>query len=404
MASKPLFASLVLLCCLLFLNVQSAMIPQKNGRVGINMSSDGYSWAKRNDKDTRYKLRVLSLGASITWGQNSASGNGYRKPLRDRLQWQGNEINMVGTKKHGNMRDNDVEATPGDTIDQVKAAAQRSLHFKPNIVLINAGTNDCAKNIDIPNAGRRMRSLIESIVHSKGMSKTVIVLSTLLFSKDNVIEKNRIEANRQFRELVLAMKKEGVSIYLADMDPLKPSPGNGWIRYPEDYKNGNNPPDPSHPSEAGYKKMAEIWFRAIEAAAKEQKIPDVGPWAGICEKSRYNGVDAGGLTQRGSGQDDGIYYHDAESIGEVLALAGGEPAKERDETFFARLFSPQRSDMLRMTQDEMDPSRTVYTIWQNKGPGIKRANETFNFHKDQLDVNSNCGSAGVNFRDLNGES
>lgn len=88
----------------------------------------------------------------------------------------------------------------------------------------------------------------------------------------------------------------------------------------------------------------------------------------------------------------------------MLALAGGEPAKERDETFFARLFSPKRSDMLRMTQDEMDPSRTVYTIWQDKGPGLKRTNETFGFHNDQLDINSNCGSAGVNFRDINGES
>ncbi|PLB52208.1 hypothetical protein P170DRAFT_322486, partial [Aspergillus steynii IBT 23096] len=351
----------------------------------------------------RIRLRILPLGASITWGQNSASGNGYRKPLRDRLQWQGNEVNMVGSKNHGTMKDNNVEATPGDTIDQVKAAAQLSLHFKPNIVLINAGTNDCAQDIDIENAGVRMRALIESIVNTKGMRQTVIVLSTLFYSDDKAIEMNRTPMNRQFRDLVVAMKNEGVSIYLAEMDPDKPAPGNGWLKYPEDYIGTSDKPDPTHPNEFGYAKMAWVWFKAIEAAAKEQKIPDVGPEAGICERSRYNGVDAGGLTQRGSGDDDGVYIHDAESIGEVLALAGGEPDKERDETFFARLFSPKRSDMLRMTPAEMQPKKTVYTIWQNKGPGVKKTNETYNFHKEQLDVDSNCGPAGVNFRDINGD-
>lgn len=61
---------------------------------------------KRADLAKRPKMRILPLGASITWGQNSASGNGYRKPLRDQLQGQGYEVDMVGTKKHGNMEDN----------------------------------------------------------------------------------------------------------------------------------------------------------------------------------------------------------------------------------------------------------------------------------------------------------
>ncbi|KAI9039442.1 SGNH/GDSL hydrolase family protein [Aspergillus affinis] len=277
MVFKSFTAFLLLFWCANLVFTLDVMTSTRNDRISdLEMSSSDLSCERANE-DARRKLRILCLGASITWGQNSASGNGYRKPLRDRLQRQGNEIDMVGTKKYGNMKDNNVEATPGETIDQVKVAAERSLHFKPNIVLINAGTNDCAKNIDIINAGRRMRSLIENIVHAKGMSKTVIVLSTLLFSKNDVIEKNRIEVNRQYRELVPALKKEGVSIYLADMDPPKPSPGNGWIKYPDDYKKGNNHPDPTHPNDAGYEKMAEIWFKAVEIAAMEQKIPDVGP-------------------------------------------------------------------------------------------------------------------------------
>ena len=51
-------------------------------------------------------LRVLPLGASITWGVNSATGNGYRKPLKDQLQSHGWEVDMVGSQKHGTMKDN----------------------------------------------------------------------------------------------------------------------------------------------------------------------------------------------------------------------------------------------------------------------------------------------------------
>ena len=51
-------------------------------------------------------LRILPLGASITQGVASSSGNGYRKPLRDQLRSQGWKVNMVGTKRDGTMVDN----------------------------------------------------------------------------------------------------------------------------------------------------------------------------------------------------------------------------------------------------------------------------------------------------------
>ena len=50
-------------------------------------------------------LRILPLGASITQGSGSTTGNGYRKPLRDQLRFAGWKVNMVGTKKDGSMVD-----------------------------------------------------------------------------------------------------------------------------------------------------------------------------------------------------------------------------------------------------------------------------------------------------------
>ena len=91
---------LLFLWLLLLSAVSSTAIPL---RTGIFTPVQAGSVTKRADK---VPLRILPLGASITWGVNSASGNGYRAPLRDRLTSAGWEVDMVGTKQHGNMTDN----------------------------------------------------------------------------------------------------------------------------------------------------------------------------------------------------------------------------------------------------------------------------------------------------------
>lgn len=52
-----------------------------------------------------FYLRILPLGASITWGQASSDGNGYRKFLRDQLRFDGWNVNMVGSRNGGTMND-----------------------------------------------------------------------------------------------------------------------------------------------------------------------------------------------------------------------------------------------------------------------------------------------------------
>lgn len=53
----------------------------------------------------QFYLRILPLGASITWGTGSTTGNGYRKPLRDQLRFDGWNVNMVGSRAGGSMND-----------------------------------------------------------------------------------------------------------------------------------------------------------------------------------------------------------------------------------------------------------------------------------------------------------
>lgn len=190
---------------------------------------------------------------------------------------------MVGSKSNGDMFDNvsqldlyprgythdlqQVEAHPGDTIDQVKAASSNSLNYKPNVVLINAGTNDCHLNVDIPNAGNRMQSLIEKLVGAEGMNSTLIVLSTLLPSGNKAIQRNTPAVNDQYRSLVPEMRCKGLNIVLAEMN----SPRGSWIRYPEDYT-VDGQVDDTHPNDNGYAKMAMAWFMAVQKAALQNII------------------------------------------------------------------------------------------------------------------------------------
>ena len=83
-------------------------------------------------------------------------------------------------------------------MSQVWEKAETSIaQWLPNVVLINAGTNDATQNHDVSGTGARMKIMINGIFAR--VPTAVVVLSTLLphlTSQDNV---NNI--NNQYREL-----------------------------------------------------------------------------------------------------------------------------------------------------------------------------------------------------------
>ncbi|KAF9893921.1 hypothetical protein FE257_008892 [Aspergillus nanangensis] len=247
--------------------------------------------------DQKVPLRILPLGASLTWGRLSASGNGYRGPLRNELELGGWNVTMVGRKRHGTMYNNEVEAHSGDTIDEIKAAAQYSLQYEPNVVLINAGTNDCRESLHIPQAGERMESLIYSILDARGMDKTTIILSTLLPSIEPSTASNIPSVNQQYRELAKSLQAENVPIVLADMNP-DDTDAAGRLTFPGDFDH-DGVVDHTHPNDHGYTKMATFWYKAILDASERGflKVPNV-----VNELEQYStdGSDLSSLTQRGN--------------------------------------------------------------------------------------------------------
>lgn len=89
-----------------------AAYPRNGATPNINRASFPSSISNPQDPnstlsirgDTFY-LRILPLGASITWGTKSTDGNGYRKALRDQLRFDGWNVNMVGSRSNGTMND-----------------------------------------------------------------------------------------------------------------------------------------------------------------------------------------------------------------------------------------------------------------------------------------------------------
>ncbi|KAK0639445.1 hypothetical protein B0T16DRAFT_395177 [Cercophora newfieldiana] len=139
---------------------------------------------------------------------------------------------MVGSRSGGTMKDSDVEGWSGYRVDQINVRAQVIVPFtKPNVVLINGGTNDATQNYNVLTVGDRMRGMINFIYsQSPGVS---IVLSTLL-------PKANFQGNHA---------AQGQKIVLCEMD-------DGFLTTAD-------LPDGTHPNDGGYKKMASKWHQAI---------------------------------------------------------------------------------------------------------------------------------------------
>jgi hypothetical protein len=76
---------------------------------------------------TSIAFQIMPLGASVTFGVGSTTGDSYRKDLEDLLVANGNTVKYVGTYSTGNFTDNAVEATPGFVISQIAGLANTAV-------------------------------------------------------------------------------------------------------------------------------------------------------------------------------------------------------------------------------------------------------------------------------------
>jgi lysophospholipase L1-like esterase len=195
---------------------------------------------------------ILPLGASITYGSGSSDGTGYRQPLFKHLTTSGSKVSFIGSVRAGNMTDNHVEGHPGATIAQTINYAKLSMHDHPNLILIHVGTNDVdvSKPLNpFATAPDRLGALLDELISAA--PSAAILVSQLIHATNAVIDA-RIQT---FNAAVPAVVQKRVDaghrvVDVAAMGTLK----------------GNLNPDGIHPTDEGYRQMADVWFEAIREA------------------------------------------------------------------------------------------------------------------------------------------
>ncbi len=196
-------------------------------------------------------IRIMPLGASITYGTNSTDGNGYREELRRLLvDNAGLPVDFVGSMRSGKGADRDNEGHPGFRIDQVAANVDRWLAaYEPDVVLLNVGTNDTVQNHQLATAPDRLRALIDRIIADD--PTVTVVFSTLVPSDPG--RAARVQAfNARLPAIAQSEQAAGRAVYLVDLNSSLTAADIG--------------PDGTHPTDRGYRKLGDLWYAGLQAA------------------------------------------------------------------------------------------------------------------------------------------
>ena len=311
-------------------------------------------------------LRILPLGASITWGAGSTDGNGYRYGLRGALVKDGYTVNMIGSVNHGTMADNQVEGWPGAIISDVIQKVELSLPSRPNVVIIQVGckhslfssltklvetefllANDMSTMTDPNGAAARMGVLVEKILAA--VPESMVIVSGLMPMSNEAAEKLSV-SNQKHQKFVTSFPTSTINIYerltgssfcqvevynpgLRKMVQDKFAAGKSvyFIDMHTGYITLSDLMDGLHPNDGGFMKMARLYYdalirltplikpvRAVSGINDGAAPNDVGGGLDTkCQMDLANAV-APVVTQGGSGDTDGPYVHKGVDRGNIF--------------------------------------------------------------------------------------
>ncbi|MDZ7362854.1 MAG: Ig-like domain-containing protein [candidate division KSB1 bacterium] len=196
------------------------------------------------------QVRIMPLGNSLTDGDGSSNGGGYRFHLYNALTNANIDFDFVGALQGGTgFADTDHEGHGGFRADQLDV--QTYLTNNPaDAVFLEIGTND----ISFGESAAQVKTDIEAVVDAihNFDAKIEIYLGTLIPRKDDNARQAVTDAlNALLPGLVSAKSSAGYRIFLVDHAArFKANPNWKTELMSDDL----------HPNDAGYGLMAQEWF------------------------------------------------------------------------------------------------------------------------------------------------
>ncbi|GAA2722457.1 MULTISPECIES: FG-GAP-like repeat-containing protein [Streptomyces] len=198
------------------------------------------------------RLKVMPLGDSITRGAGSSTGSGYRAELRSRLAAHADNLQFVGSVQTNGQNH---EGHSGWMIDDLSDNIEHWLaDAKPNVVLLDIGTNDIDRDFHADEAPARLTDLVDRI--TTAAPDVTLLVSSLVpnGTKDDPSRQQRVERYNKFvPQLVEERRKKGLHVGYVDMGAVTK----------------DDLVDNLHPNDAGYVKMAEAFYGGIARAAAD---------------------------------------------------------------------------------------------------------------------------------------
>ncbi|WPG98710.1 Hypothetical protein R9X50_00150400 [Acrodontium crateriforme] len=198
-------------------------------------------------------LKIMPFGASITAGQDSTNRNGYRLKLQQLLEDDGIKVSLVGTFTGGDMPNGAFEAKPGKKIYEMdqRAQADGSYDYKPNVILVNLGTDDCNVGPTDLDAAPGDYSMLLKHMKAKNPHATIFA-SSLVPNLNHETDTCITRLNKGLEEAAMKAKHGGQKVVWVDMNQAVP-------------RMDINVNDKTHPNDEGYDLMAQAWYEAIKA-------------------------------------------------------------------------------------------------------------------------------------------
>lgn len=328
-------------------------------------------------------LRILPLGDSITKGSLSSDGNGYRNYLETKLlnynPNSGTKVDMIGTLQDGSMADNNHEGHSGEFVENIITYWQKPFTAGPNVVLIHVGTNNMDLNQQVPEAPGRYANMLDEMHTS--LPNALLIVCKVIHSKNPELNARAATFNAELAVMVQERREAGRPILLVDMGLVD-----------------SDISDSKHPTDTGYSKMADGWYRAIISAHESGLIKAHGKSSpagvGIGRREVSNDYVGYAGCKGGNWKRVGRVFDEFRVWKDVGSIFGGAPDFARDKLILADLDSDGIDDYILADYDGR------VRAWLNKGP-TRGMTYLGYIHPDWTDLNVTRKM--VRMADVNGD-